>query len=297
MCADVVPNFFIVGAAKAGTTSLYSWLLQHPQVFMPEKELCHFVPEKLEGVLNWNGYLDLFAGGFGKTAVGETSVGYLWNTKSAGLIYDNVRDAKIIILLRDPTKRAFSLYSYLLMLGQEDAASFEQALALEEARYYDRTFSTQHAERMVSYMYYRSGLYCDQIIRYIDLFGRDRVSIQLFEDLCNKPDQVYAATCQFLGIDPAFNPRLTRENASTIPLSISVQRELVRYQAWLRAKSFRGNYRLRMFAEYAKRVNVKLGRRPQMSAATESDLRKKFAPEVSRLSTILGRDLSGWLPK
>jgi len=113
---DVWPNFFIVGAAKAGTTSLYSYLDATPGVYMSSvKEPAFFRTTKssrqnITKIHDKSKYLKLFNGVTDEKAIGEASPSYLRDPETPKLIHDVVPDARIIILLRDPVQRAFSAY-------------------------------------------------------------------------------------------------------------------------------------------------------------------------------------------
>src|ERR1700751_3282597 len=151
MKAAPVPNFFIVGTGKAGTTSLYHYLKQHPQIYMsPIKEPCYFASEiRLENfgpellamatrdapalrnyldgpmrekrfggiVTCWEDYLRLFRQAQAEKGIGEASVCYLWSKTAARNIAAQIPDARILMILRDPAERAFSQYLPLLTNG------------------------------------------------------------------------------------------------------------------------------------------------------------------------------------
>ena len=115
---DILPNFFIVGAPRAGTTSLYRYLRRHPQVFMPAVKEPHFFaninpdPDQrhLFPAMDEGQYVRLFRGALHYRAIGEASPSYLVTKGAAERIKARVPNAKIIMLLRDPTERAFSHY-------------------------------------------------------------------------------------------------------------------------------------------------------------------------------------------
>jgi len=193
------PNFLIVGSAKAGTTSLYHWLRYHPEVFMPEKkEPSYFVDGY--GMSDLDAYLLLFAPGRGKKAIGEASTAYLASPESPQLISKQLGKVKTLILLRNPVERAFSLYCWMVMVGCEWLPTFEEAVKAEEKRCSDQFFRWHNPEYFWDYMYFRSGLYFEQVKRYTDTFGRDLVEIYLFDELKNDPGKLYGKVCNFLGI-------------------------------------------------------------------------------------------------
>ena len=158
----VRPKFLIVGASRSGTSSLYHWLKLHPDVFMPDiKEPSFFVDGW--GISDWHWYLSLFEPGRGKKAVGEASVAYLESPESVQLIWEKLPTIKIIILLRNPVERALSLYSWMVMEGHEWLSTFKQALAEEEKRFGDESFRRDNPVYFWSYMYFRNGLYYEQV--------------------------------------------------------------------------------------------------------------------------------------
>ena len=131
MTADrhIMPNFLIVGAAKAGTTSLYEYMRQHPDIFMPEwKELSFFIGDSngpLHRVKKPGYYYMVFANANGYKAVGEASTSYLYDDAAPNIIRDNLATIKIIIILRDPVAMSYSLYNHQVRKEGETMADFE----------------------------------------------------------------------------------------------------------------------------------------------------------------------------
>lgn len=231
---DTSPTFIGVGAARSGTTSLYIWLKQHPQVFMsPVKETNYFaeLQPTLKGpgddaILNrpiqrvgrqiieerhcaiissWKDYLGLFSGAEQYLARGEISPSYLYYSNAAFNIKSRLPRIKIIILLRDPVERTFSNYKKLVLSGRE-YLNFRQALDAEEERL------AQNWEHFWALK--GLSLYAEQIRRYLDLFPREQLGIWLYEDLRKDPRRVYQEICRFLDIDPNIQVEFSRENNS-----------------------------------------------------------------------------------
>jgi hypothetical protein len=197
------PNFFIVGAPKAGTTSVWAYLRRHPQAFLPEmKEPGFFmtvssVPgSKHFGCIgNQDKYQRLYRKAKGHDAIGDASPGYLWDENAPGRIHNVCPDARIVILLRDPVERAFSHYFMFARLGKAPLPFFEgvQRDHLQPAKAGD-----QH-----NHMYVQFGLYYVQVLRYLEAFGEEQVKIYLFEDLQKDTVGVMSAICRHIGVDPA----------------------------------------------------------------------------------------------
>jgi hypothetical protein len=203
MTDDKKPNFFIVGAARAGTTTLYSYLQQHPKVFMPENELYKEPAffSSLRKSIGLEDYLDIFKNADDRHhCIGEASTAYLTDTTSPKKIYQFNPSAKIIIILRNPADRAYSLYTWMVQEGYEWAGSFEKALKLESIRKNKYIPSFFEPEYYWNYMYYSSGLYFKQIKRYYNVFEKDNILVLNFNELVNNPNDVYRKVCYFLAI-------------------------------------------------------------------------------------------------
>lgn len=188
------PNLFIVGAARAGTTSLYHYLAQHPEIYMsPLKEPDFFSPGAnprrwVEKAYSENAYLELFRGATKEKLLGEASTSYLWFPSAPGAIHAQVPLAKILIVLREPIDRAYSHYLMDISDGVESRPFYE--VLREDAR------------RGVP-SYADLGLYCDQVGRYLELFGDD-VLVLFFEQLFADLRTGLHRTFEFLNVDPQF---------------------------------------------------------------------------------------------
>jgi hypothetical protein len=295
---EVRPNFLIVGTARSGTTSLYHWLKQHPEVFMPDtKEPSHFIHGY--GISDWEKYLSLFEPGRGKKAIGEASVAYLWAPESPQWIRFMLGNIKIIILLREPVGRALSLYSWMVMEGYEWLRTFERALAEEEKRFRDESFRWNNPEYFWSYMYFRNGLYCEQVKRYIDAFGSESVKIYLFDDLISSPAEVYGDVCTFLEVSTGFCPDFAPQNSSRIPRSITLQ-YLLRKLRLSSPRLPRGSRRVfrfiaHRFVPLTMSLNRKVGRKPKIPPELKKRLQEMYHRDIARLGEVIRRDLSDWL--
>jgi hypothetical protein len=286
------PNFFIAGVPKAGTTSLYEYLRQHPQIFMPgnSKEPCYFVHGY--GVEKWDDYLSLFKNAGDKKAIGESSSVYCYCEESAGWIKSALGDVKIIILLRNPARRAFSLYGWMVREGYEDAPTFAEALEREPVRLQDRLFRSQCPQFFPDYLYFTTGLYFEQVNRCFETFGRERVKVYIFEEFIKQPVTVCQDVFRFLEVDASFVPKLEVHNEGRIPKSIA-------WQYWLRAEQVRQRpfFPRKWRRSSIKRLtawNIRLGSKPQAEKQLLEALTVRYRENIERLEKLLGRDLSIW---
>jgi len=299
------PNFFIVGAPKCGTTSLYEHLRPHPQIFMPYvKELHHFGSDLqfstplLQQRRDRDTYLSYFADWAGEPCIGEASVFYLASTRAAQEIHDFNPDARIIIMLRNPVDMLYSLYHQLCFTGVEDQPSFEDALAAEEPRKQGQDIPPR--TNWVGTLYYREmATYSPQVQRYFDVFGREQVHVIILDDYKRDPEAAYAETLRFLQVDDSFRPDFAVANASK-----TIRNPLLRdflnyppewYQALLRmGKQIVPTSMREWVNDRIRSYNAVPYKRPPMNPETRQRLTEDFAEEVSALGDLLGRDLSHW---
>jgi hypothetical protein len=279
------PNLFLVGAAKAGTTSVYDVLAGHPRVYMsPMKEPHYFSriepsPERrafFPHVSDQGEYLELFEGASDEDLVGEASTSYLWDGHAAERIHEVSPDARILIMLRDPVERAYSQYWNDVREGLE-RRSFRDAIAAEER-------SGPGAWGVTS-LYIECGQYADQVARYLDRFG-DRVLVSFLEDVVRDRMGAMAAIRSSLGLEPAEqSAERRRMNAASAPRN-AISRTLLasgRMRTLARATVPRA-LRARVREALVKEINP-----PPMDAETRERLEAIFRPEVSRLTGLLGR--------
>lgn len=288
----IKPNFLIVGAAKSGTTTLYRWLKQHPDVFLPDwKEPSYFVHDFR--VSNWNQYLALFEPGRDKKAVGESSAAYLADPVSPEWIKKELGDIKIIILLRNPVDRIFSMYCYAIMYGYEWISTFENVLIKEDKRLKSKMFRKLCPHYFWDYIYFRTGLYSEQIKRYLDTFSHVKVS--LLDDLSNNPSKTYSKICDFLGIDSSFKPGFVPYNASRSPRFVKAQFIL---QQCLKPFRYRNDPVSRSIAKLltsAKDFNIRLGNKSYMTPEMKKKLSEAYRNDILKVGVLINRDMSNWL--
>ena len=289
----MLPTFFLAGAAKAGTTSLHHYLGEHPAIFMSEvKEPHHFSYED-DGWPSWavrerEAYEALFAAAHPEQQRGESSTWTLYSEGAPRRIAAAIPDARIIILLRAPAKRAFSNWTFNYGLGYDEIDTFEAALAAEPPRIAGGSPWHHH--------YVKAGMYHDQVKRYLDQFGRDRVLVLLFEDLRADSRAVVRQAFEFLGVDPSFRPNVEAvSNATYVPRSRRLHNFL-----W-RPNSLRNTLKEVLPFGLSARLGKQLRTRnrtapPKLSQTTRQHLNDLFRDDVAQLSELIERDLSAlWL--
>jgi hypothetical protein len=295
--ADRVIDFFIIGAHKAGTTSLYDYLAQHPALFLPEIKETRFFNEPAiyqQGIRWLEPY---YRSARNETLLGGADVHSMYFPISARNLYEHNPRMKLIAILRNPVDRAYSAYWWGRRNGFEHCRTFEEALALEERR--ARGSYTERSELTIL----SHGRYAEQLQRFYSLFGSSNVLVLLTEDLAdNRLRDTLSRTMGWLGVDPCaaeINPN-RRRNVSALPRSPVLQRILMSHDTWYR-RLFRNamppsvRVKLQQFVvEPLKTRNVKDFKYPEMSARTRKELVNYFAPHNELLTQFIGRDLSHW---
>ncbi len=297
-----MPSFLVIGAAKSGTTSLYHYLAQHPDVFMsPVKEPNFFAlegekpsfraPGADERINRWSvtdpdEYRKLYEGANGERALGEASPIYLYSEKAAGRIKRYVPEARLIAILRNPAERAYSGFLHLLLNGRETVRDFGEALALEEERKQENWDWIWHYKSM--------GFYHEQLTRYLESFGQEQMKIYLYEDLEKDPAGVVRDAYGFLGVDASFVPRPpARYNATGIPRSRRLN-DLLRTDNPIKSAAkllVPKKFRRKLLMNMQNKILVK----PPFPEKERKQLLEDYREDVLKLQELIGRDLSGWL--
>lgn len=293
----MLPNFFIIGASKSGTTSLYHYLRQHPDVFMPEwKEPCYFFGDDFgkfnHRVKNFKEYNYLFEKGHGVKAIGEASSGYLMDPTAADNIKKACPGAKIIVLLRNPVEMAFSLYKHCRRKEGETIPTFKEALDAEEQRASDYNFRRTCYGNHNTYLYSRRAMYGQQIQSWFDRFPREDILVLIFEEFFNNLSDNVAQVFRFLEVDPSFRPKFAVHNKDGEIVDIPPM--------WRDIPSFVKTFRFIASGKIIRKIPYLLRNilhSPKnflLEDKTRQDLMGKFESDISKLEVLLGKDLSLW---
>lgn len=292
-----MPNFLIIGAAKAGTTSLHYYVSQHPQVYMsPLKEPRFFAlegetlrfqnPDKSinqSSITNLDDYCNLFRDVKDELAIGEASPLYLYSSKAVERIHHYIPNVKLIAILRNPVERAYSCYKHLIAL---EPLSFSDALADEENRIRENWAHLWH--------YQNGGYYYKQLTRYFKKFSKEQISIHLFDDLKSNPNTVIEKVFTFLEIEKTFTPDYSYKNVSKNP-KVKVLQNIVSGKSttrFLAKKVFPQSFRSNVAAKIR---NWNSKEFPPMNEEVRSHLLTNYKEDILNLQDLLNRDLSHWM--
>ncbi len=304
MASSIRPDFFFVGHPRSGSGRLDTMLSGHPDIFMGRKELHFFgadlqynTPPRTEA-----NYLAHFQAAGDAIRVGESSTWYLASTDAAHEIKAFSPDARILMMLRNPVDWLHSLHSHMVFAAYEDIPDFADALAAERDRAAGRRIPP-HSIPAGGLLYRGLVRYQEQVARYLDVFGEERVKVIIFDDFKADSVAVLDDVLRFLDVPVDFpgreavihgNPR--SRNANRVHRSARLHR-------WLKRPPQRsvlhglvppplpgGD----LLLSGLHRLNIHYTQREKMDPAIRAQLTADFQPQVEALAALLGRDLRAW---
>lgn len=294
-----LPTFLVVGAIKAGTTALYQYMIQHPEIYLsPERKESRFLtglshktnPEILSQISvieSYNEYEQLFSKAKAGQQVGEIDPWYLY-------LYDAAiprikqylsPDVKIIISLRSPAERALSNYYQGYRQGLIKRPFDELTSMLPSLDKFD------WYERMV----FQAGSYSQQVAAYLAAFPRKQVFIFLYEDFQANPQQIYQNICEFIGVDATFQPDMSyKANKGGIPKNQTLHR-------FLTQKSLATEVLKPLIPIHLRRklrfqlINTNLEQYPALSQRSRHLLNNYYKDDIQRVQALIDRDVTRWV--
>ncbi|MGM0884265.1 MAG: sulfotransferase domain-containing protein [Bacillota bacterium] len=228
-----VPDFLIIGAQKCGTTSLYNYLIQHPQIISALNKEVHFFDINFKKGLDW--YRSKFPLLESKKWItGEASPYYIFHPHTPKRIFQIMPKIKLIVLLRNPVDRAYSHYHHQVRMGTEPL-SFREAIKKEESRLKPEIMKMLKDENYQSppyqyYSYLARGRYVEQLKTWMNLFPTEQFLILKSEDLYSNPAIVFHRVLDFLGLPRYELKQYTKDNSGAyLKLDLQLRNELLEY--------------------------------------------------------------------
>jgi hypothetical protein len=295
-----IPNFFIVGAQKCGTTALSEYLRSHPKVFMTNPKEPHFFAEDFGNYRPYktlDQYLALYRDCSPRhKAVGEASPTYICSKVAVRNIHKFNSWAKIIAMLRNPVDLVYSLHQQNTYAFHENVMDFESAWRLQEARSRGEHIPP-FCDSPLLLQYFEIGRLGAQMERVYSSFSREQVHVILFEDFVSNTARHYAEALRFLEVP--------HDGRSEFP---PVNEGKVRRFPWLWRLFYQVPHPVRGAVEKASvrlgmpkakmRLKARLSakvKRKALSPAFMSELRENFREDVQLLGGLIGRDLNQWM--
>jgi hypothetical protein len=303
-----VPDFFIVGHAKSGTTALYEMLRRHPRIYMPDaKEPWFFStdmrprfqpPRAGELPQTLTDYLSLFSAAGAEQRVGEASSSYLWSHTAAAEIAEVQPDARIIAILREPASFLRSLHLQLLQTHVETVKDLRKAIALEPVRREGRRIPRRsHRPQLLQYS--ERVHYVEQLRRYRAVFPPEQILILIYDDFLSDNEATVRRVLRLLDVEQEYpveaikaNPtvRMRSQQLDDIVHSVSVGAGPLSRAAKATVKALTPERLRRDALRIAQRRVVHASPKP-VDESLMVELRARFKGEVEALSEYLDRDL------
>ncbi len=288
-------DFFIVGAQKAGTTSLDRYLDEHPEIFLPKmKEIEYFITDSYynQGIRYLNPFYQDIAN---QKIIGMSAVQLIFLDYVPKRIHDYNPDAKIIMMFRNPIDRAYSAFWYAKRMGREPLVSFEKALEREENKKIHGFYPS------LDLTYLKHGYYAEQLKYFLKYFPKDKIYILLLDDIKKDKNFIYPLLA-WLGVNPEKGNLNTEKvhNESAMPKYIWLSRmikspdsTLKKIYRYIMPFKFRTFVQRHITDQLIENTLVPF-KYPPMNKKTRGKLYEHFKTHNERLSKMLGKDLSSW---
>jgi len=293
------PNFFIIGAPKCGTTALNEYLKTHPNLFLSTPKEPNYFGEDINrpAPRNLEAYLSLFsqADPLVHKAVGEATTAYLFSKKAVPEILAFNPKAKFIVMLRNPVDMLPANHSEGVYQGSEDILDFERAWRTEQENPGKRKFPNMSLVR-TNQPYAKKGMLGEQIERLFMTVPRNRVLVILFDDFISNTRQSYEDVLDFLDLPSDHRTNFPKVNPNKPIRWLWLHALLSLLRAWAAVLKGRlGTYRNFGTLKWLLRLNIGTAERKQISDEFRREMKDYFREDISKLSKLLGRDLSHWV--
>lgn len=279
-----LPNLIGCGAGKSGTTSLYYYLGQHPQIFMAAAKELHFFSRHYSEGISW--YESFFTGSETSPIIGEFSTSYMLDSTVPERIASLVPDAKLLFILRNPIERAYSNYWFSVSIGTQDRS---------------QSFSDVIRTKTGFNRYIYSGFYYHHLSRFMHYISPSQIYVMITEELKLDPIKQMSMCYEFLEVDKNFKPNVDQQYNITLTTENYLLGKV--FASWVNRKQqikpllkkFPTNLR-RNLALLEKRVMHKVmsNERPSMTDTDFDLLQHEFSEQNQKLAEFIGRELSCW---
>jgi DNA-binding TFAR19-related protein (PDSD5 family) len=292
-----MPNFLIIGAAKAGTTALHKYLQQHPQIYLtPTKETNFFAFEgedlnfqgpgdealKDFSITDLNTYQAEFVGVSKELAIGEACPSYLYLPQTVGRIKKYIPDTRLIAILRNPIDRAYANFLHIVRDDRETYQDFALALQAEATRIANNWEWFWH--------YIQLGFYGQQLQRYYEMFAPSQIKVYLYEDLKENAIATLQDIFRWLEVDDTFVPDMAlRPNKSGMP------KNKLLHQILTKPNPLKTLLKPLFPSQLRQKIQHQNLNTPQISQEVRQQLLALYRTDILQCQDLINRDLSAWL--
>ncbi len=288
-------NIMIVGAQKAGTSSLLRYLGSHPAIYAhPQREFAHFINPEHHDKEERQYFDAAFSHRRSHQLLLAKNAMLMYSEAAIERLYAHNSNALIIALLRNPVDRAYSAYWFARSRGWEKIKTFEEALRAEPERLQEDWYKWRNN----AYLF--NGQYILHLRNLFTRFGAERTQAYLIEDLKSDPQKLFRQIFKAAGVDDAFQPNISRKHN---PSRLARSEKIAQWRASLTnshsnvkdiVKRIISPQRILQMQDYIKRINTSATAPPPTAPETRQRLIEHFQPYNEELGALLGRDLSEW---
>lgn len=299
----VKPNFFIVGGPKCGTTAMASYLQSHKDIYISEPKEPNFFADdlaKIKFVPTLNEYLNLFKGKTNKKILGDASIFYMFSDSAIENIYKFNKEAKLLVMMRNPLEMVPSFHAQILFTMEEDQEHFDKALELESVRIKgEKMPKYNRAPRLLQYS--EIAKYGNQLENIFNFFPKEQVKVLIFDDFKASNRQAYVEVLNFLELEDDGKIEFEKVNEAKEAKSKFLNKFINRPPQFTIeiAKGIRSVLNVPRLGvkSYFSKLNRKKASKPVLAEATINSLIEIYKDDVIKASKILGKDLTHWLKK
>ncbi|MFT6898530.1 MAG: hypothetical protein ACJA13_002951 [Paraglaciecola sp.] len=268
------PQFVGIGAQRSGTSWLYECLNEHPDVFMPQKEVHYF--DKLSKTKNIDWYSNLFKNSDENKITGEITPDYMFHQYTIAELHKHFPDTKIIIILRNPLERSYSAYNLFKSHGRFQNINFNEALKAEP-------------------FLLEQSLYFEQIKNVYKYFPKEQVLIKFYDDIASQPLKFYQSVCDFLGLNSSFTPvSLKKIKNSSAMSSVQNKLNLPVFQKRIEQSVFKRPFKVLKTTKMANWLKRKLILKDNKNIIVDEVIQEKLAQDIKMLESLLKIQLNHW---
>lgn len=287
-----LPNLFVVGAQKAGTTSLYDILSDCPDFYLPIKELQFFHRnDNYSKGIEW--YREHFKNHTEERYIGDFTPDYLAFPKAIERMKKQIgEDVKLIVLLRHPLTRAYSQYNFFLMKGIALGDNFEEALSMDQSKFSDPFKNWYQPNKLIS-----RSIYSEQIDFLLKNFSREKIHIGIFEDLIQKRDNIEIERLEsFLSVPLKSYFRREKQGSNPTKVSSSKVWSNVKGRISPLASFIKSSIGEDYYLKLKERLLDKVEKKPEQLDEERKDKLTElyFKDEIERIQSLLGREIKSW---
>lgn len=279
-----LPNLVGCGAGKSGTTSLYYYLSQHPEIYMAAVKEVHYFSRHYGLGESW--YESHFAGSDNAAVIGEFSTSYMLDPAVPERLASLLPNARLLFIFRNPIDRAYSNYWFSLSIGTETrAGTFSELLRTPEG------FNK----------YIAGGFYYQYLQQFLGFFAPEQIYVMITEEVQRAPLQQMALCYKYLGVDSTFQP----DTSKTYNVTVTTSNKWLAagYSSWMMAKTrlkpfvkrFPGQLRRHLAQVEKQTIQRALSdERPDILTEDRAFLGEIYADQNKKLAEFMGRDLLYW---